>query len=119
MRSRVSSIAESGDVVIQGRVDNVIISGGENIDPVEIEKVLSGHPAVDAAVVVGVPDDTGGARPVAFLVGRPVEGEELKTWCRASLSRFKVPASFEWLDDFPRNHMGKVVRRQLVEGFRS
>jgi len=110
-------IADSGQIVIQGRVDNVIISGGENIDPVEIEKVLVGHPAVDAAVVVGVPDDTWGARPVAFLVGRQVETDELKTWCRASLSRFKVPAAFVWLEDFPRNHMGKIVRRRLVEAY--
>lgn len=116
-------LAESGDIIIQGRVDNVIISGGENIDPAEIEKVLVGHPAVESAIVVGVPDDTWGARPVAFLVGPgldgSVESEELKVWCRSSLSRFKVPAAFHWLEDYPRNHMGKILRRALVENYTS
>jgi O-succinylbenzoic acid--CoA ligase len=107
-------IADTGEIVIEGRVDNVIISGGENIDPTEIEVVLTEHPAVDAAIVVGVPDETWGQRPIAFLVGRPVETRELRAWCRASLSRFKVPSVFQWVDDFPRNHMGKIVRRKLV-----
>jgi O-succinylbenzoic acid--CoA ligase len=109
------AIDGDGRVVVLGRVDDVFLSGGENVDPAEIEAALRAHPSVRDAAVVGVPDPTWGARPVAFLEGSRVDEAELLAWCRGRLSRFKVPVSFRWVDALPRNALGKVVRRALAE----
>jgi len=104
-----------GRVVVLGRADDVIVSGGENVDPAAIEQVLARHPAVREVAVVGVPDPEWGARPVAHLVGAPVPDAELEAWCRARLARFEVPDRFVWRDALPRNALGKVVRRRLQD----
>jgi acyl-CoA synthetase (AMP-forming)/AMP-acid ligase II len=107
---------EAGYLFIAGRSDDVIIRGGENISPGEIEDALARHPAIASAAVVGVPDEEWGQRVVAFLEPRGDERpghEELTAWARRSLAGFKVPASFEFVDALPRTDTGKVLRTRL------
>jgi acyl-CoA synthetase (AMP-forming)/AMP-acid ligase II len=105
-----------GYLFIHGRSDDVIIRGGENISPGEIEDVLARHPAVAVAAVVGVADEEWGQRVVAFLEPRGPERpdhDELVAWTRGSLAGFKVPDSFHFVDQLPRTDTGKVLRTRL------
>jgi fatty-acyl-CoA synthase len=113
----------TGDVVerddegyyrIKGRLKDMVISGGENVYPAEIEAVLHEHPAVADAAVVGVPDERWGEVCAAFVVlsGEASE-EELREFCRERLARFKVPKSFRVVDELPRNSMGKIQKSEL------
>ena len=99
------------------RRTDLILRGGENIYPAEIEKVLADHPAVREAAVVGIPDARWGEVPVAFVVTRTGGGvaEQLGGWCRGALAGFKIPARFLVLEALPRNAMGKVERAVLRE----
>ncbi len=103
---------ENGAVVIEGRADQIIISGGENISPAEIEAVLREHPAVADAAVVGMPDAKWGMRPVAALVARNScarpDLDEVRAFCRASLSGYKLPDRVVWCDALPRGELGKL-----------
>jgi acyl-CoA synthetase (AMP-forming)/AMP-acid ligase II len=107
---------EEGYLFIAGRSDDVIIRGGENISPGEIEDTLARHPAIAAAAVVGVPDEEWGQRVVAFLEPcgeeRP-DHETLTRFSRTSLAGFKVPAAFVFIDELPRTDTGKVLRTML------
>ena len=112
----------TGDVVerddegyfwIKGRLKEMFISGGENVYPAEVESVLHEHPRVADAAVVGVADETWGEVGVAFVVG-DVGEEELIAFCRDRLARFKVPKSVRFVDELPRNSMGKVVKGELM-----
>jgi fatty-acyl-CoA synthase len=101
---------------IVGRLKDLVISGGENVYPAEIEDVLHAHPAIAAAAVVGVPDERWGEVCVAFVVVRP--GEELDepavlAWCGERLARFKVPRAVRVVDELPRSGMGKVLKDDL------
>ncbi|MEU9808737.1 AMP-binding protein [Mycobacterium sp. NPDC050853] len=102
---------------IDGRSDDMIVSGGENIFPGEVEDRLTAHPAVVDAVVIGVPDDEFGQVLRAFVVaaaGAPVPSNDvLKAYVREGLERYKVPKQFVLLDEIPRNASGKVLRAQL------
>jgi acyl-CoA synthetase (AMP-forming)/AMP-acid ligase II len=105
-----------GYLYIAGRKDDMIIRGGENIAPAEVEAVLVSHPAVDEAAVVGVPDVEWGQRVAAFVVLRPgasASADELGEWCRQRLASFKKPEIFRFLPDLPKNPMGKILRREL------
>lgn len=111
-----------GVVRVEGRADDVIISGGENISPAEVEAVLREHPAVVDAAVVGVPDVDWGMRPVAALVARGSvirpELEEVRAFCRTQLSGFKLPDRVVWCDALPRGELGKLSRsavRSMLE----
>ena len=106
-------VTDEGRVVVTGRRDDVIVSGGENIDPTEVESVLSVHPGVHEVAVVGRTSVEWGERPVAFYVGDPVDPDELTMWCRGSLAGFKVPDQFHRVTALPRTALGKVKRRQL------
>ncbi|HEX9966235.1 MAG TPA: AMP-binding protein [Allosphingosinicella sp.] len=103
---------------VAGRRKEMFISGGENVYPAEVENVLAGHPAVAEAAVVAVPDPRWGEVGCAFV--RPAEGgatpaaAELEAFCRARLAAYKVPASFEYVEDFPRTAAGKVQKHLLV-----
>ncbi len=93
----------------------MVVSGGENVYPAEIEAVLHQHDAVVEAAVVGVPDERWGEACAAFIVCRaPVSDDELRELCRSRLARFKVPKSFHRVDALPRNALGKVVKDELV-----
>jgi fatty-acyl-CoA synthase len=114
---RTGDLAErdgEGFYRIKGRVKDMVISGGENVYPAEIEQVLAAHPAVVEAAVVGVPDERWGEVCAAFVVlRRELEEGELEAFCRERLARFKVPKSFHVVDELPRNSLGKVVKADL------
>jgi fatty-acyl-CoA synthase len=97
----------------------MIVSGGENVFPGEVENLLLEHDAVAEAAVAGVPDDDYGQRLAAYVVTRPgvtVDGEELKAYVKANLARFKVPRDVVFLDELPRNATGKLLRHKLAQG---
>jgi acyl-CoA synthetase (AMP-forming)/AMP-acid ligase II len=103
-----------GYLYFAGRVKDMIKTGGENVYPAEVEKVLLAHPRVADVAVVGVPDRRWGEAVKAFVVARePVGTEELDAHCRERLGGFKRPRSYAFVTVIPRNHSGKVVRREL------
>jgi acyl-CoA synthetase (AMP-forming)/AMP-acid ligase II len=107
---------EDGYLYVAGRKDDMIIRGGENIAPAEVEAVLQSHPAVEEAVVVGVADVEWGQRVAAFVVlraGGSASTEELREFCRERLASFKRPDVVVELPELPKNPMGKVLRREL------
>jgi fatty-acyl-CoA synthase len=105
---------DEGNYRILGRLKDMIVSGGENVYPAEIEAVLHDHPAVADAAVVGVPDTRWGEACAAFVVlESPVSEDELEEHCRERLARFKVPKSFTFVDELPRNSMGKIQKSEL------
>ncbi|MEO8079403.1 MAG: AMP-binding protein [Caldimonas sp.] len=107
-----------GDLFVTGRVDDMIISGGENISPVDIESVLSLHPAVDEVAVAGLRDERWGQRVVAFVKRREaVAADVLDAHCRGSdLAPFKRPRDYVFVREIPKSPVGKVLRRKLVAG---
>ncbi len=109
-----------GRLYLHDRVKDMIISGGENIYPAEVEVVIGTHPAVAEVAVIGVPDDRWGETPkacVVLLADRQVTGEELIGFTRARLAHYKCPTSVMFLDALPRNPSGKVLKRVLREPF--
>lgn len=111
-------VDEDGDLFVTGRVDDMIITGGENVSPVEIESCLSLHPGVSEVAVVGLPDERWGRIVAAFIKRKqPVSVEELDQYCRTSgLANFKRPRRFVFVDAVPKSPVGKLLRRQLVAG---
>jgi 2-furoate---CoA ligase len=107
-----------GDLFVTGRVDDMIISGGENVSPVEIESCLSLHPAVSEVAVVGLPDERWGKVIAAFVKRREaVEEGELDQFCQTSgLAKFKRPRRYLFVRDIPKSPVGKLLRRKLVAG---
>jgi len=98
----------------------MIVSGGENVYPAEIENVLAGHPSVADVAVIGVPHDRWGETPKALVVPRPgatVDAGELLAFCRESLARYKCPTSVDTVTELPRNPSGKLLKRQLREPY--
>ena len=115
---RTGDLAERSDdgyVTLRGRKSDLIISGGFNIYPREIEEFLLEQPEVDEAAVVGVPDAVRGELPVAFIVG-DVDADELARRCREQLASFKVPRRFVRVEALPRTPLGKVQKHLLREG---
>jgi len=108
----------AGDLFVTGRVDDMIIAGGENILPVEIESVLSLHPGVAEVAVVGLEDERWGKRVTAFVKRREEVGEaDLDAYCRRSgLANFKRPREYIFVSEIPKSPVGKILRRKLVEG---
>jgi 2-furoate---CoA ligase len=106
---------EEGDLWLDGRVDDMIVSGGENVHPLEVEDVLAAHPGVREVAVIGAPDDRWGQRVVAVVVGGAT-AEELDAHCLASpLARFKRPREYRRVDALPKSASGKILRRLLRE----
>ncbi len=111
---------EEGFIYIVDRIKDMIISGGMNVYPAEVEKVLCGHERVDSTAVIGLPDEKWGERVTAVLVVRgsePIEEEELRAYCRAKMSSYKVPQQFEFVDNIPLGPSGKILKRELREQF--
>ena len=103
-----------------GRIDDMILSGGENIYPVEVEEVLLRHPRVADACVVGLPDARLGQVVTAFVVprsGEPPTAASLDEFCRDAkdFSRFKRPRRYEFVASLPKSPTGKLLRRRLLE----
>jgi 2-furoate---CoA ligase len=107
-----------GDLFVTGRVDDMIITGGENVSPVEIESCLSLHPAVSEVAVVGLSDERWGKIIAAFIKRRgAVKDGELDEFCRKSgLANFKRPRRYIFVNDIPKSPVGKLLRRKLVAG---
>ena len=104
---------DDGDLWIDGRVDDMIVSGGENIHPLEVEDVLARHPGVAEVAVVGAPDERWGHRVVAVLIGT-ASPEELDRHCLESpLARFKRPREYRFVDSLPKSPSGKILRRVI------
>jgi fatty-acyl-CoA synthase len=114
----VGHFDSGGRLFIDGRDDEMIVSGGENVFPREVEDLLADHDGVDEVAVIGVDDEQFGQRLKAFVVvtrGAKVDADELKDLVKARLARYKVPREIEFLDELPRNATGKVLKRELTE----
>ena len=111
---------DEGFYRIAGRLKDLVISGGENVYPAEIEETLHAHPAVAEAAVIGVPDERWGEVCIAYVAlraGARCEEEALLDWCRGRLARFKVPRTVHIVDALPRSGVGKVLKRELREAW--
>jgi fatty-acyl-CoA synthase len=109
-----------GYIYVQDRIKDMIISGGENIYPAEVESAVFGHPAVAEVAVIGVPDEKWGEAVKAIVVRKKdadVSGEDIIAWTRQKIAGYKTPKSVEFIDALPRNAAGKILRRQLREPF--
>ncbi|MSO41151.1 MAG: acyl-CoA synthetase [Solirubrobacterales bacterium] len=118
----VGHFDEDGRLFIDGRDDEMIVSGGENVFPREVEDLLADHDAVAEAAAMGVEDEQFGQRLRAFVVVRDdaeVTEEELKSHVKANLARYKVPREVIFLEELPRNATGKVVKRELSDAHES
>jgi len=125
-KARLGALMSTGDVghfdgegrlFIDGRDDDMIVSGGENVFPVEVEDLLHQFPGVREVAVIGVPDPKFGQRLRAFVVPREdaaITVEELKDHVRSNLARYKVPRDVMLVAELPRNATGKVLKRELA-----
>jgi acyl-CoA synthetase (AMP-forming)/AMP-acid ligase II len=107
-----------GLLFVSGRDDDMIVSGGENVFPREVEELIAAQPGVRECAVVGVPDAEWGQRfaaYIALLPGAAMTEEEVKTLVKAGLARFSVPREVHFVDELPRNATGKVVNRLLAD----
>ncbi|MEM8620745.1 MAG: AMP-binding protein [Actinomycetota bacterium] len=114
----VGYLDDDGRLFVTGRTDDMIVSGGENVYPLEVEELLLTDAGVADVAVVGVPDDDFGGRLVAYVVrvpGSEIGEADLKAMVAARLSRFKVPRMIEFVDELPRTATGKVLRRRLAD----
>jgi len=123
-KETIRGLMSSGDIghfsasrlFVDGRDDEMIVSGGENVFPGEVEDALAAHPDLVDAAVIGVPDDQYGQRLRSFVVVRPggsLSEQDVKDYVRGRLARFKVPRDVVFVDELPRNPTGKVVKRML------
>jgi fatty-acyl-CoA synthase len=113
----VGHFDEAGRLFIDGRDDEMIVSGGENVFPREVEDLLAGHESIAEVAVIGVPDEEFGQRLKAFVVTRDdveMSEDDVKGHVKANLARFKVPREVDFLDSLPRNATGKVLKRELA-----
>jgi acyl-CoA synthetase (AMP-forming)/AMP-acid ligase II len=125
-KDMIDGLMSSGDVgrldadgllFIEGRDDEMIVSGGENVFPKEVEDCLARHGSVTEVAAIGVDDDQFGKRLRAFVVlsDNSCTEDDLKSWVKDNLARYKVPREIVFLDELPRNATGKVLKRELVE----
>jgi acyl-CoA synthetase (AMP-forming)/AMP-acid ligase II len=109
---------DEGRIHLVGRRSEMYVRGGYNVYPLEVEQVLSEHPALAEAAVSGVPDEVLGARGVAWVIpadhARPPDTDELRRWCREQLADYKAPDLVVVADDLPRNSMGKIDKKALL-----
>ncbi len=116
----LATVDAEGFVYIQDRKKDMIISGGENIYPAEIENALTGHPAVLECAVIGLPSEKWGEVPLAIVTlvpGESATAEDIIGFCQEKLARFKIPKAVEFSDDIPRNPSGKILKRLLRERY--
>jgi len=117
----LAKVDENGYFSIVGRVKDLISSGGLNISPLEVEKVLNTHRSVLESAVIGVPDSDFGERVVAYIVLKercePPSLKEIQDKCREHLASYKKPSEVYFVDQLPRNNMGKVLKKKLRSGY--
>jgi long-chain acyl-CoA synthetase len=109
-----------GYVYIHDRVKDMIVSGGENIYPAEVENVLMAHPSIADAAVIGIPDDKWGETPKAMVVRKPgsdISEADIISFCREQLAKFKCPTSVDFVESLPRNPSGKILKKDLRAPF--
>jgi fatty-acyl-CoA synthase len=114
----VGHFDDDGRLFIDGRDDEMIVSGGENVFPAEVEELLASHESIEEAAAIGVEDEKFGQRLKAFVVlrdGAQLSEDEIKAYVRENLARYKSPREVVFLDELPRNPTGKVLKRELVE----
>lgn len=114
----VGRFGDDGRLYVEGRDDEMIVSGGENVFPKEVEDCLARHEAVDEVAAIGVDDPDYGKRLKAFVAlksGASADEDELKGWVKQNLARYKVPREIVFLDELPRNATGKVLKRELAK----
>jgi fatty-acyl-CoA synthase len=114
----VGHFDEHGRLFIDGRDDEMIVSGGENVFPAEVEELLAGHESIEEAAAIGVEDEKFGQRLKAFVVLRDsveLSEDEIKEYVRENLARYKVPREVVFVDELPRNPTGKVIKRELEQ----
>jgi acyl-CoA synthetase (AMP-forming)/AMP-acid ligase II len=113
---------DAGYLFLTDRINDMIVSGGENVFPVEVEEALAQHPAVDQVAVIGVPDERWGETLKALVVLRPgavASADELTAFARERLAGYKLPRSVDFVSDLPRTPSGKVLKRELRVRFGS
>jgi fatty-acyl-CoA synthase len=113
----IGRLDEAGRLFVVGRDDEMIVSGGENVYPIEVEKTLTGHPEVAEATVLGVDDEQYGQRLAAFVVltdGASTGSDDLKAHVRENLANYKVPREITILTELPRGSTGKILRNELI-----
>jgi len=115
----VGVMDDEGFFAIQDRIKDMIISGGENVYPAEIEGVLQSHPGISEAGVIGQTSEKWGESPLAVVVKNDdaLTGEEILAFCQGKLAKFKQPKAVEFIDVIPRNPSGKILKRVLREQF--
>ena len=115
----IAEIDDEGFVFIKDRIKDMIISGGENIYPAEVENVIISHAAVNEVAVIGLPDEKWGEIACAIVVGDESQAneEDLIKFCAEKLSRYKLPKKVIFIEVIPRNPAGKVLKRVLREQF--
>ena len=109
-----------GYVYIHDRVKDMIVSGGENIYPAEVENVLMAHPSIADAAVIGIPDDRWGETPKAMVVRKPgveISEADIINFCRQQLAKFKCPTTVDFVESLPRNPSGKILKKDLRAPF--
>ena len=109
---------DDGLLFLDGRDDDMIVSGGENVFPIEVEDLLGQHPDIAEVAVVGVADERFGQALAAFVVTRPgssLTGDDVRTFVRDRLARHKTPRQVEFIEELPRNTTGKILRRTLID----
>ena len=112
----VGRVDEAGRLFVVGRDDEMIVSGGENVYPLEVEETLNAHPAVREAAVIGVDDEKFGQRLAAYVAlepGSDVTEDDLRRHVKSQLAGYKVPRDVVFLDELPRNASGKIMAREL------
>jgi acyl-CoA synthetase (AMP-forming)/AMP-acid ligase II len=115
-----ATMDEDGYVFVYDRVKDLIVTGGENVYPAEVENALFGHPAIADAAVIGIPDDAWGEAVKAVVVakpGAPRDEADIIAWARARIAHFKAPKSVDFVDAIPRNITGKILRRELRQPY--
>ena len=114
----VGHFDEGGRLFIDGRDDDMIVSGGENVFPAEVEELLSGHEAIAEAAVFGVDDEQFGQRLAAVVVVRgeqQLSEDEVRRFVKSNLAGYKVPRDVRFVDELPRTSTGKVLKRELKQ----
>jgi fatty-acyl-CoA synthase len=114
----VGHFDDAGRLFVDGRDDDMIVSGGENVFPAEVEELLASHEAVTEAAVVGVDDEKYGKRLRAYIVlndGASLDEDGVKAYVKENLARYKVPRDVSFIDELPRNPAGKVMKRKLPD----
>jgi fatty-acyl-CoA synthase len=126
-KDEINGLLASGDVghfdendrlFVDGRDDEMIVSGGENVFPAEVEELLASHESIDEAAAIGVEDEKFGQRLKAFVVlseGAELSEDDVKGYVKENLANYKVPREIVFIDELPRNQTGKVLKKDLLE----